>query len=81
MHVKCIVIIQVVLIAVVRFSNKVIRAVESEGLVSFTIISSVPSDSPFTVQVCTRGIVPLSAEGLLKLACVCSCHIYCCIHF
>lgn len=55
------------LIAVVRFLKNLNSAVESDGSIIFTIISSVPSDRPFTVQVRTREIVPLSAEGLLKL--------------
>ena len=48
----------------VQFLTNSSSAFESDGSVSFTIISSVASDSPFTVQVCTRDIVPLSAEGL-----------------
>ena len=51
----------------VRFLSNSSSADESDGSISFTIISSVASDSPFTVQVCTRDIVPLSAEGSLKV--------------
>ena len=54
-------------IIAVQFLRNASSAVESDGSISFTIISSVESDSPFTVQVCTREIVPQSAEGLLKL--------------
>ena len=38
---------------------------ESDGSILFTVISLVPSDIPFTVQVCTRESDPQSAEGLL----------------
>ena len=53
-------------IVVVQFLTGSSSAIESDGLISFTITSSVASDRPFTVQVCTREIVPLSAEGLSK---------------
>ena len=50
-------------IIAVQFLTNSSSAIESDGSISFTIISSVASDSPFTVQVCTREIVPQSAEG------------------
>ena len=55
----------VFIIVAVQFLTDSSSAVESDGSISFTITSSVASDRPFTVQVCTREIVPLSAEGLL----------------
>ena len=50
----------------VQFLNDTSIAYEFDGVVSFTIISLVPSDKPFSVQVCTREVDPQSAEGLLK---------------
>ena len=47
-----------------RFLNGTSSAVESDGSIPFTVISLVTSDSPFTVQVCTRDIDPVSAEGM-----------------
>ena len=52
-------------ITVVQFLQNASSGAESDGSISFTVISLVASDSPFTVQVCTRDTVPLSAEGLL----------------
>ena len=52
-------------IAAVQFLNDTGSAAESDGSISFTVISLVPSDIPFTVQVCTRESDPQSAEGLL----------------
>ena len=51
----------------VRFLNETSIAYEFDDLISFTIISLVPSDKPFSVQVCTREVDPQSAEGLLIL--------------
>ena len=48
----------------VRFLQNASSADESEGSIAFTVVSSIPSVNPFTVQVCTREIVPVSAEGL-----------------
>ena len=52
-------------VTAVQFENDTGSAVESDGSISFTVISLVPSAIPFTVQVCTREIDPQSAEGLL----------------
>ena len=54
---------------VVQFTSFMLnRAVESEGPITFTVSSLVPSDRPFSVQVCTTdGDTPLTtAKGLLK---------------
>ena len=51
-------------VIVVQFLSNTSSADESDGVITFTIISLVPSDKPFSVQVCTREIVPQSAEGL-----------------
>ena len=51
----------------VQFLNDTSIAYEFDDLISFTIISLVPSDKPFSVQVCTRESDPQSAEGLLKV--------------
>ena len=56
-----------VFITDVQFLNNTSSAFEYDGVISFTIISLVPSDKPFSVQVCTREADPLSAEGLLKV--------------
>ena len=54
----------------VQFQNHTSTTYEFNGLISFTVISLVPFDQPFSVQVCTRESDPQSAEGLLKV-CVC----------
>ena len=59
-----IIIIIVVVIVAVQFLSDTSSAVESDGTISFTLMSSVPSDMPFSVQVCTRDLVPQSAAGL-----------------
>ena len=51
---------------VVRFLNNASSAEESAGSILFTVISLVTSDTPFSVQVCTRESVPVSARGLLN---------------
>ena len=51
----------------VQFLNDTSITYEFDGLISFTIISLVPSDKPFSVQVCTREVDPQSAQGLLIL--------------
>ena len=57
---------------VVQFSNIQNNiSNESEGPLIFTVVSLVPSDRPFSVQVCTRdGVLPFpfAAEGLLKIS-------------
>ena len=53
-----------IIFVVVSFLTGSSSADESDGSISFTIISSVPSATPFIVQVCTREIAPQSAEGL-----------------
>ena len=55
------------LITDVQFLNDTSNAFENDGVIPFIVISLVPSDKPFSVQVCTREIVPLSAEGLLEV--------------
>ena len=52
-------------IIVVQFLNDSSSALESDGVISFTVISLMPTDRVFSVQVCTRDI-PASAEGMLK---------------
>ena len=52
------------LTVVVEFLRNASSAAESDGLIAFTLISSTPSDAPFTVQVCTRDTTPRSAEGI-----------------
>ena len=60
-------------IIVVQFLNDTTSALESAGVIAFTVISLSRSDRPFSVQVCTREInsAPtrqtdsLPAEGLL----------------
>ena len=51
----------------VQFLNDTSTAYEFDGFISFTVISLVPFDKPFSVQVCTRESNPQSAEGLLIL--------------
>jgi len=53
-------------IIAVQFLNNTSSAHEFDNVITFTVISLVPSDQPFSVQVCTREIDPESAEGLLK---------------
>jgi len=53
-------------IIVIQFLSNTSSADESDGVITFTVISLVPSDKPFSVKVCTREISPQSAEGLLK---------------
>ena len=70
--------------AVVQFENDTGSAVESDGSISFIVISLVPSDMPFTVQVCTRESDPWSAGGLLTehlqdFLLIC-CIVYMCLH-
>ena len=56
----------------VQFLNDTSTTYEFNGLISFTVISLVPFDQPFSVQVCTRESDPRSAEGLLKVyVCIC----------
>ena len=55
----------VLFFSVVQFLNSASSAVESGGSILFTVISLVTSDSPFSIQVCTRDSSPVSAEGLL----------------
>ena len=52
-------------IIVVQFLNDSSSAVESDGVISFTVVSLMPTNRTFSVQVCTRDI-PASAEGMLK---------------
>ena len=51
----------------VQFLNNINNTFEDNGVILFTVISLVPSDKPFSVQVCTRDIVPQSAEGLFEV--------------
>ena len=51
----------------VQFQNDASTTYEFNGLISFTVISLVPFDEPFSVQVCTRESDPQSAEGLLNV--------------
>ena len=55
------------IILVVKFLEGTSSAEESDGSMLFTVISLVESDNPFTVQVCTRDSVPVSAQGLLQM--------------
>ena len=54
-----------VFIVVVQFLNDTSSALESAGVMAFTVISLVRSDRPFSVQVCTRETNSPPATGLL----------------
>ena len=54
----------ILLTVVIQFLRNASSAVESDGVIDFTLISSAPSDTPFIVQVCTRETNPRSAEGI-----------------
>ena len=51
-------------VSAVQFLNDTSSAIESDGSMSFTLVSSSISDIPFSVQVCTRDIDPPAAQGL-----------------
>ena len=82
MYLHCIFTTYVYIVITVQFLNNASSAIESDGFISFTVISLIPSDQPFSVQVFTREIVPQSAEGLLENVSYTkwsSCFLYICI--